>query len=81
LLLNKATDVPDSQRGAIYRQVAQYEAQKAYVIEFYARNIWDVAAKGVSAPGLTEPHPTVIDAPEVWVAGRGVHAVLVPQAS
>jgi len=65
-LLNEATEVPEEQRGAIYRQIAQYEAQKAYVVEFYPADIWDVAAKDVSAPGLTSPHPTVIDAPEIW---------------
>jgi peptide/nickel transport system substrate-binding protein len=65
-LLNKATEVPEDQRGAVYDQVAKYESDKAYVIELYARNIWDVTDKDVSAPGLTIPHPTVVDAPEVW---------------
>jgi peptide/nickel transport system substrate-binding protein len=66
MLLNEATEVPENQRDAIYKEVAQYESQKAYVLEFYPADIWDIADKDVSAPGLTSPHPTVIDAPEVW---------------
>ncbi|MBO0732032.1 MAG: ABC transporter substrate-binding protein [Acidimicrobiaceae bacterium] len=71
MLLNKATEVPNNQRDALYRQVARYEAKMAYVIEFYPVNNWDVATKGVSAPGLTIWHPTVIVAPEVWWQDAG----------
>ncbi|MBO0748322.1 MAG: hypothetical protein J2O47_08220, partial [Acidimicrobiaceae bacterium] len=73
-LLIQATRVPEEQRGAVYRKVAQYESQKAYAVELYPATIWDAAAKNVSAPGLTDRHPGVIGAPEVWWQDAGFTA-------
>lgn len=65
-LLTKATEVPESQRGAVYKQVAAYESQKAYAVELYPGSFWNAADSDVTAPGLTTVHPLVINIPEIW---------------
>jgi peptide/nickel transport system substrate-binding protein len=73
-LLTEAQTVPESQRGAIYQKAAIYESQQAYAVELYPASLWDVAAKNVTAPGLTDQHPAVIGAPEVWWQDAGYTA-------
>ncbi|MCL2393654.1 MAG: ABC transporter substrate-binding protein [Acidimicrobiaceae bacterium] len=70
-LLTQATRVPEEERAAIYQKAAIYESQKAYAVEMYPASLWDIAAKNVTAPGLTSLHPQVIGAPEVWWADAG----------
>jgi peptide/nickel transport system substrate-binding protein len=65
-LLNEGTAAPESQRDAIYKQVAEYESTNAYTVELFPAPDWNIADHDVSAPGLTSVFPETIDIPEIW---------------
>jgi peptide/nickel transport system substrate-binding protein len=44
-------------RSALYKQLAEYLSQKAYVPFTCSGETWNVAVKGVKGPGLTSPLP------------------------
>jgi len=65
-LLNQAAGTLDmSVRAKYYREAAEYIAQKFYGPFFFAFAGANVAAKGVSGPGLTSPLPAVVVQPDI----------------
>lgn len=70
-LLNKATEVPESQRGAVYQQLAEYQSSQAYAPQLFPTSSWNVAAHSVYAPCLTTVCPTSEVTPEIWWQNAG----------
>jgi peptide/nickel transport system substrate-binding protein len=63
-LLNQASGTTDmATRCSYYNQAAQYIAQKFYGPFYFAFAPANLAVKGVSGPGLTEPLPSVAVVP------------------
>jgi len=65
MLLGAAGTTDQSQRKALYDQAAAYIAQNAYGPFLFPIAGYDVAAKGVGAPGLTSPLPVTDVNPEI----------------
>jgi peptide/nickel transport system substrate-binding protein len=65
-LLNQAAGtVQMSQRCALYNQAAAYIAQQFYGPFYFGFAPANVAVKGVTGPGLTEPLPAVVVTPTI----------------
>ncbi len=65
-LLNQATATTSmSQRCSLYDQAAQYIAQKFYGPFYFAFAPANIAVKGVSGPGITEPLPSIVVTPTI----------------
>ncbi len=65
-LLNQAAGTVDmSQRCSIYNQAAAYIAQQFYGPFYFGFAPANVAVKGVTGPGLTEPLPAVVVTPTI----------------
>jgi len=65
-LLYQATATIDlSQRCSLYGQAAQYIAQKYYGPFYFAFAPANIAVKGVTGPGITEPLPSVVVTPTI----------------
>lgn len=65
LLNNAAGTVDQAQRKSLYDQAAAYIAQNAYGPFLFPIAGYDVASKGVGAPGLTSPLPVTDVNPEI----------------
>jgi peptide/nickel transport system substrate-binding protein len=65
-LLNQATAaVSMPQRCSLYRQAASYIAQQFYGPFYFAFAPANIAVKGVTGPGITEPLPSVVVTPTI----------------
>lgn len=65
-LLDDAVTVPTaSARAAAYHRVAEYLSQKDYYVFFFPSITYDIAAKGVTGPGLTSPLPGFQGGPQI----------------
>ena len=67
-----------SQRCALYNQAAAYIAQQYYGPFYFGFAPANVAVKGVTGPGLTEPLPAVVVTPTDLVGGRGEQQLIRP---
>jgi peptide/nickel transport system substrate-binding protein len=65
-LIDKATEVPESQRGAVYQQAAEYISNNAYAVQLFPEYVFNIADKDVYGPCLTTVCPTIETVPEVW---------------
>jgi peptide/nickel transport system substrate-binding protein len=65
LLNQAAATVQMSQRCALYNQAAAYIAQQFYGPFYFGFAPANVAVKGVTGPGLTEPLPAVVVTPTI----------------
>ncbi len=65
LLNQAAATVSTSQRCTIYHQAAAYIAQQAYGPFYFSFAPANVAAKGVTGPGLSSPLPAVVVTPMI----------------
>jgi peptide/nickel transport system substrate-binding protein len=70
-LIQKANQVPESQRGAVYKQIADYQSNHAYAVQLFPSFEFDIADRNVYAPCLTTVCPTSETAPEVWWQNAG----------
>lgn len=70
-LIEKANQVPESQRGAVYQQVAEYQSSHALAVQLFPSFEFNVADHDVYAPCLTTVCPTSETAPEVWWQNAG----------
>jgi len=65
-LLNQAAGTVDmSQRCTLYNQAAAYIAQQFYGPFYFGFAPANIAVKGVTGPGLTEPLPAVVVTPTI----------------
>ncbi len=65
-LLNSAAGTLDlTSRCSLYAQAASYISQKAYGPFYFSFAPSNIAAKGVTGPGLTTPLPSVVVTPMV----------------
>ena len=65
LLNQAAATVTMSQRCALYNQAAAYIAQQFYGPFYFGFAPANVAVKGVTGPGITEPLPAVVVTPTI----------------
>jgi peptide/nickel transport system substrate-binding protein len=65
LLNQAAATVQTSQRCALYNQAAAYIAQQFYGPFYFGFAPANVAVKGVTGPGITEPLPAVVVTPTI----------------
>jgi peptide/nickel transport system substrate-binding protein len=70
-LIEKANEVPEAQRGALYQQIAKYQSDHAYAVQLFPSFEFDVADRNVYAPCLTTVCPTSEVVPEVWWQNAG----------
>jgi peptide/nickel transport system substrate-binding protein len=70
-LINKATEVPEAQRGAVYQQTAEYMSDNAYAVQLFPEFVFNVADKDIYAPCLTTVCPTIETVPEIWWQNAG----------
>ncbi len=65
-LLNAAISVSTlSGRSAVYHRIAAYLSQKDYYVFFFPSITYDIAAKGVTGPGLTSALPGFQGGPQI----------------
>ncbi|MBV9854295.1 MAG: hypothetical protein JOY82_07170 [Streptosporangiaceae bacterium] len=65
LLNQAAATVDQSQRCQFYNQAAQYIAQKYYGPFYFAFAPANIAVRGVTGPGLSQPLPAVVVTPTI----------------
>jgi peptide/nickel transport system substrate-binding protein len=58
LMAEAQAPASNSARATIYKQLAEYLSQKAYVPFICSGETWNIATKGVEGPGLTSPLPS-----------------------
>ena len=64
-LINKATEVNQDERGAVYQQVSKYISDQEYAVQMFTAPLFNAATKNIYAPCLTTTCPTIETVPEV----------------
>jgi peptide/nickel transport system substrate-binding protein len=71
-LLNEASAVSGTAaRTKLYNEVAEYESNRAYVVQLFPSFEWNVTDKGIYGPGLTTVIPAAEIEPEAWWQNTG----------